>query len=265
MRLAVLSDIHGNLLALEAVLADLPAQAPDLVVNLGDHVSGPLWAAETADLLRAQSNWLHIRGNHDRQMATLHPHEMGASDRAASAAIVPGQREWLGALPASLVVEDRSILLCHGAPSSDETHLTEDVSTGFARPAPPSSIAELAEPACAAGVRIILCGHSHMPRIVRLPGGVTVANPGSVGLPAYFDPSHRFPHAIENGSPAARYLLLDIGSRSGDLAANFRVLEYGWDRAADLAAVNGRPDWAHALRTGYALIPPGALQSPSSP
>ncbi len=68
MRFAVLSDAHGNLLALEAVLADLRGHAPDLALNLGDHVSGPLQAAATADLLMSQRDWVHVRGNHDRQM-----------------------------------------------------------------------------------------------------------------------------------------------------------------------------------------------------
>lgn len=67
MRIAVLPDIHGNLRALEAVLVDLKAELPDLVVNLGDHISGPLEAAETADLLMA-SGFFHIRENHDRQL-----------------------------------------------------------------------------------------------------------------------------------------------------------------------------------------------------
>jgi hypothetical protein len=75
-------------------------------------------------------------------------------------------------------------------------------------------------------------------------------NAGSVGLPAYYDSGHRFPHAIENGSPHARYMLLDRAGRGW--RATFRIIDYDWDAAAQLARENGRGDWAHALMTGYA-------------
>ena len=67
MRIGVLADIHGNLRALAAVQADLRKHSPDVVVNLGDHLSGPLQAAATADALMS-GEYLHIRGNHDRQL-----------------------------------------------------------------------------------------------------------------------------------------------------------------------------------------------------
>ncbi len=65
MRIAVVADIHGNVRALRAVMDDLKQVAPDRVVNLGDCVSGPLEAAETADVLISLA-WTTIRGNHDR-------------------------------------------------------------------------------------------------------------------------------------------------------------------------------------------------------
>jgi predicted phosphodiesterase len=82
MRIAVLADIHGNLRALEAVQRDLRQQAPDLVVNLGDHLSGPLEAALTADALMSTS-YVHIRGNHDRRLLDWPAEQMRPSDRAA--------------------------------------------------------------------------------------------------------------------------------------------------------------------------------------
>src|ERR1041384_2820505 len=65
MRIAVVADIHGNVRALRAVMDDLKQVAPDRVINLGDTVSGPLEAAETADVLISLA-WTTIRGNHDR-------------------------------------------------------------------------------------------------------------------------------------------------------------------------------------------------------
>ena len=64
-RLAVISDIHGNIRALEAVLADIETRGADAIVNLGDCVTGPLWPRETLDLLKSLS-LITVRGNHDR-------------------------------------------------------------------------------------------------------------------------------------------------------------------------------------------------------
>ena len=82
MRLAVVSDIHGNLPALQAVLAEIGRERVDRVVNLGDIVSGPLWPRETAALLRAL-DWPTIRGNHERQVLTLPAERMGPADAFA--------------------------------------------------------------------------------------------------------------------------------------------------------------------------------------
>src|SRR6185295_7747530 len=104
MRIAVLADIHGNLRALEAVRADLAKRSPDVIVNLGDHVSGPLQAAATADLLMGQS-YIHIRGNHDRQLLARPPADMGLSDRAAHGQLNDRHLAWLATLPATQALD----------------------------------------------------------------------------------------------------------------------------------------------------------------
>lgn len=248
MRFAVLSDIHGNLLALEAVLADLRVHAPDLVLNLGDHLSGPLQAAATADLLMSQRGWVHIRGNHDRQMIEREPDSMGLSDRAAHQQLADEHRAWLRSLPATTVIAD-DVLLCHGTPERDFDYLLEGVSASGV------SLASREKIRSSLGLTAgtILCGHSHVPRFVQLNDGSLVLNPGSVGLQAYHDSEHRFPHVIETGSPHARYMLLDRAGRIW--RASFRVIGYDWTSTAQLARRGGRPDWAHALLTGYALCP----------
>ena len=241
MRIAVLADIHGNLLALEAVLADLRSQAPDVVVNLGDHVSGPLWAAGTADLLMSL-DWVHIRGNHDRQLVDRPMERMGPSDQAALAQLKPRHLAWLAALPATLRL-DAGVFLCHGTPASDLEYLLEEVT--------PSGNVQLASPSLVQqrlGGRqdaLVLCGHTHVPRVV---GGI--ANPGSVGLPAYED-TMPYPHYMEAGSPHARYAVADLVD--GSWLVTLRLVEYEWESAAELAAAGGRADWACALRTGRAL------------
>ena len=98
MRIAILADIHGNVLALEAVLADLKHRSVDQFVNLGDCVSGPLWPRETAELLR-QLNWPTVRGNHDRWVTDWPREKHCRSDVFACAF----QLAWLRTLPATLV------------------------------------------------------------------------------------------------------------------------------------------------------------------
>jgi putative phosphoesterase len=245
MRIAVLADIHGNLRALEAVQADLRKQSPDVVVNLGDHVSGPLEAAATADALMG-AGYVNIRGNHDRQLMDRPVERMGASDAAAYAQLNARHREWLASLPATYALEP-DILLCHGSPWNDLEYLLEAVGDNGVVLASASAIRQRLGNS---GARLVLCGHTHIPRAVSIDDGVQIVNPGSVGLPAYDDVRPR-PHYMETGSPHARYALLD---REGDgWRITFIALEYDWNGASEDAWRANRPDWAHALRTGYAL------------
>src|SRR3984885_9578221 len=100
MRIAVIADIHGNLTAIAAVLADIEHRNVDQIINLGDCVSGPLWPREVCDLLMASDD-LTIRGNHDRWVSGLDLTSMGASDRYAYSQLNQGYRSWLAALPTS--------------------------------------------------------------------------------------------------------------------------------------------------------------------
>ena len=92
-RIAFVSDIHGNLHALRAVMADIQRRQITTVANLGDTLSGPLLSQETATLLR-QLDWLHVAGNHERQVLTLPLERQNLSDAFTSAAIDNGSRAW---------------------------------------------------------------------------------------------------------------------------------------------------------------------------
>lgn len=242
MRIAAISDIHGNLPALRAVLDDIAQRACDLVVNLGDIVSGPLLPAETAALLMAL-DLPTIRGNHERQLLETPPADMGASDAYARDALSSSQLDWLEGLPATETLDD-GVLLCHGTPGSDLGFLLETLDGGDPRAATAEEVS-----ARVAGVpqRLVLCGHTHVPRAMRLGDGRLVVNPGSVGLPAYED-DHPYRHKVETGTPQARYAIVD--DASGRWQAELRAVDYDHGTMADLAARNGRPEWAHALRTG---------------
>jgi len=95
---------------------------------------------------------------------------------------------------------------------------------------------------------LVLCGHSHHPRIVRTAAGQLIVNPGSVGLPAY-DDAYPHWHVIENGAPDARYAIVE--QVHGDWQAQLLAVPYDHESMARLAEQRGQPDWAHALRTGY--------------
>jgi predicted phosphodiesterase len=242
-RLAVISDVHGNLPALEAVEADLGRRGVQRTVNLGDHLSGPLWPRETAARLRRR-DWIHIAGNHDRWLAGGNPSSLGPSDAFARARLGRPDLEWLKSLPARMELPG-GLLLFHGTPDNDNAYLLETVHGGRARLADPEEIRTRLR-----GVQapVVLCGHSHVPRFTAGPGGRLILNPGSVGLQAYDDTTSE-PHVIETGSPEARYALLE--KRDTGWAAEFMVVPYDHRSAASRARRQGRPEWAAALETGF--------------
>ena len=242
MKIAVLSDIHGNIAALDAVLAHAAYQSVDQVVNLGDICSGALWPKETAARLMAL-DLPTIRGNHERQVLEGDLATMGLSDRHAAQTLDPEQKAWLASLPATLRLSEE-VLLVHGTPSSDLVYFLETVTDAGVRPA---TFDEVSERAGLCDAPLILCGHTHVPRAVRLDDGRLIVNPGSVGLPAYED-DKPYPHAIETLSPHARYAV--VSDESGGWEASFLMVRYDWDRAAADAKALGRDDWARALLTG---------------
>ena len=248
MKIAVLSDIHGNLAALDAVLADAQGRHVDQIVNLGDICSGPLCPVETAERLMAL-NLPTIRGNHERQLLTLAPDDMGPSDRHTAALLRPVHREWLAGLPDHLWLE-RDVLMVHGTPGSDITYYLESVTPDGLRPA---TRAEVHERTGQTRAGLILCGHTHLPRQMEIYLGdgrhCLIVNPGSVGLPAYTD-DRPWPHHVETGSPHARYAV--VTRQNGEWSTEFITVAYDWASAANIAQANGRPDWASALATGFA-------------
>src|SRR5262245_19752384 len=138
MRLAIIADVHGNVLALEAVIADIARRGVDLTIDLGDCVSGPLWPRETMDLL-ARLALPTVRGNHDRWVAETPREQMFPSDAFAFDVLSPAQREALGALPTQYGPHD-GIVGVHGTPHDDNRYLLEDVADGRIVLAPSEAI-----------------------------------------------------------------------------------------------------------------------------
>ena len=243
-RFAVLSDIHGNLFALEAVLVDIASRSVQHIVNLGDHLQGPLNPVGTADRL-IPLDLPSIRGNCDRLLyeagTVVTP---GSTLEANRAILTEKHKHWLTEMPQTLQLDD--ILLCHGTPWADDVYLLEEVTPNGVRMKHAEELAPVLHGIIA---RLILCGHSHKSRTVQFPGGPLLINPGSVGLPAYTAESPH-PHTMEAGSPHARYAIV---TRSGDSwQVEHHAVTYDWEASAQLAEHNGRRDWAAWLRTGRA-------------
>jgi putative phosphoesterase len=244
---AVISDIHGNRWALEAILEDINRRGINKVVNLGDSVYGPLDPAGTARIL-LQMDLPTIRGNEDRLMVEAgSEHDDSPTLRYVRNSLAPDHIQWLKSLKPTAIAYD-SFALCHGSPERDDEYLLEEVTESHVSVRTPTDllakVRSLEQPA-------LLCGHSHLPRAVQLPNGKLVVNPGSVGLPAFTD-DFPFPHAMQTGTPHARYSIVS-GAQAQWRVENVAV-PYDWDSAATTAQANGRPDWAEWLRTGRAAI-----------
>ena len=238
MRLAIISDIHGNLLALETVLADIRARGVDTTINLGDCVTSPLWPRETLELLDALS-LRTVRGNHDRKLAEESRSEMTPTVAFTSDSLTAEQRRRLGALPPMLEM-DGDVFAVHGRPDTDSEYLLEDKVDGRLLLAAAKTLGELI------GQRresLILCGHSHHQATADAPGGRLVINPGAVGCPRYAD--NKNPFSAESCSPHARYAIAT--KRQRRWSVELFVLEYDWDAAAAQARRNGFEDWATAF------------------
>src|SRR5712671_6302211 len=127
MKFAAIADVHGNCVALEAVLADIAAFGITEVVNLGDHVSGPLEPRRTADLL-IERGFPSIRGDQDRRLVELDIAGTGAH-RGDYQQLDRKHLDWLASLPPTMVYRDE-VFLCHGTPRNDAAYWLDRVTDG---------------------------------------------------------------------------------------------------------------------------------------
>jgi putative phosphoesterase len=224
MRLAVVSDIHGNLTALEAVIADIERRAVDRVVHGGDLVLIGCQPAEVVDRIR-ELGWPGIVGNTDELL--WRPEERAMQERSAPKLhellrllfdeYAPATQEllgdervsWLRQLPGEHREQDA--VLVHASPG--------DL---WRAPLPDADDVELTATYGPCDAETVVYGHIHRPYVRRLDR-FTIANSGSVGSP--FD-----------GDPRASYLLLDSGE------AQVVRVEYDIEREFDLMQRSGYPD-----------------------
>jgi putative phosphoesterase len=222
VRVAAISDIHGNLPALEAVLADVESEDVDAIVVAGDSVSGP-WPAEVFDLLESVGARA-VRGNADRlEEVTAYSSELGAWNESRLGA---RRLATVTAWPLTLELSVESLgaaLVCHSTPASDTPIYT--------RITPDDEVVELLGPVVA---DVVVCGHTHMQVDRRLSSGLRVVNPGSVGMPY-------------EGRRGAFWALLGPD-------VEFRRSDYDVEAAVAAMQVMGAPVDAKSLE--YLLEPP---------
>src|SRR5262245_36635033 len=246
MKIGVLSDVHGNIWALKAVLNDAKCRAVERFINLGDILYGPLKPRDTFELLRT-IDAVTIQGNQDRDIYQATPTRIENNPTLAYVInnLGPGPVDWLRSLPKTQTLADE-IFACHGSPRSDMVYLLEDVAQGSPVVKAEDAIQKELD---GFGFPVILCGHSHVPRVVQLSSGALVINPGSVGVPAYDDDLPNY-HAMQNYSPLASYAIVEKGE------AGWRVellkVPYEHALAAEQALRQSRDDWTKWISTGRA-------------
>ncbi|ELK41912.1 metallophosphoesterase family protein [Brevibacillus agri] len=242
--IAVISDIHSNVFALEAVLQDIGARGIQTIVNLGDALFGPIAPVQTAELLMRRTDVVHIMGNCDRYL--LEEELDSPTFQHVKPLLRQDVLDWLRTFRKQWVYED--LLFCHGTPFADDEYLMERVAPYGTDE---KSVTELMIELANVPQNVIFCGHTHVHRSVWLPDGKWIVNPGSVGLPAYFEEKPH-PHFMESLTPHAKYA---TATRQGDSwKVEHILLPYDYEKAAKLAEEAGRMDYAHAIRTGRARL-----------
>lgn len=209
---AVLSDIHGVLPVLEAVLAEPDVRDAELVVVTGDHAAGPMPVEVLDQLATLGDRGVLVRGNADRELVDLargghseHPESVWAAGE-----LRPDQVALLDGLPHPVtftVAGFGSVVFCHGTPRDDDEVVLVD--TRLERWA--EVFADLDDQ-----IRTVACGHTHMP-FVRLVDRRLVVNPGSIGMP-YGRPGGAWA-LLRNGQVSLRHTIVDVDAAVAQVVA----------------------------------------------
>jgi putative phosphoesterase len=224
MRIAVLSDVHGNLPALEAVLGEVEGEGFDLVVSGGDVVAGPM-PRECLERLAALGDRIRwVMGNADREVIDAFDGRLAEDPEDpvavvahfAAAGLDRAHRDLLASFAPTVEVGGR-VLVCHGTPRSDTAIVTPRVD--------PGRLAEIV-----AGVRapVVVGGHVHL-QFLQRSGATLWANAGSVGMP-YEGAPGAYWLALTSEAPDLRRTLYDVAAAEGALRAT------GYRDVADVAA-----------------------------
>jgi putative phosphoesterase len=233
MKIALLSDIHGNLPALEAVWTDINKNLPDKIYNLGDSLYGPLWPEETAQFL-IENKIESVLGNCDEDL--LVQEFKNINFESTFKQLSKSTIEWLRSLK-KIIIED-NITAFHASPNHMSQYLIEKLKDGKVEI---KLNEEIKKDITGINTKFIACGHSHMARIVSIDNQIII-NAGSVGLPSYTDDVPY--HSMESFNNLAGYVLID------DNKISLNYISYDNIKSAEQAKKNNRPDWYKWLLTG---------------
>jgi putative phosphoesterase len=212
-QIAVLSDVHGVLPVLDAVLAEPDVTAADLIVVTGDHAAGPQPVAVLDRLTGLGDRVLLVRGNADRELVSLARGEPAVYPDIspwAAAQLTDRHVDLLAGLPHPVTLEVEGfgpVVFCHGTPRDDDEVVLVD--TRLERWA--EVFADLPPE-----VATVVCGHTHMP-FVRLVDRRLVINPGSIGMP-YGRPGGNWA-LLSDGAVTLRRTIIDIDRAVADVVA----------------------------------------------
>lgn len=241
MRVAILSDIHGNRTAFDAVLADIHQASPDLVLHGGDLADAGSSPVEIIDRIR-DLGWLGVLGNTDEMLIRPESLDAFAATSSAPPSLWDAMREIAAATRSALGAERLAWLATlRQASIHDDFALAHATPADCWRaPALDAPVDELQAVYAPLSRPIVVFGHTHLPGIRRLPGAPSMLlNAGSVGLP--FD-----------GDPRASWLLLDEDIPS------IRRVEYDRDAELQALAQSGLPgaEWTSSmLRASASRLP----------
>ncbi len=230
-KLAIISDIHGNLDALNAVMDDAKEHGAGAFINLGDMVGTGAYPEEVVKILSGD-HFINVAGNFDIKVLEFSRASQRPRARSVKGAIVAAAARdlseesfnFIASLPPEIRLEvlGKRILLVHASPEDPDEHLGPET--------PEERLAELGR---VADADIVLVGHSHRP-FVRMVNGIVFANPGSVGRPGDHD-------------PRASYAILD----TGDFSITVRRVEYDVEAAVRALLEKGLPEkLGEVLRKG---------------
>jgi putative phosphoesterase len=211
MKIAAIADVHGNLPALRAVLAEVDRNAVDALVVCGDTAAGPL-VRDSLELLAVRPETLYwVRGNGERETVACFDGADAAdvaSDWApwTSREIDRVWRDRMAAWPIALELD--GVCFCHASPRADDENLTR---------ATPD--AALLSAIAGTAARVVVGGHTHQQFVRTLSDGRVVANAGSVGLPYEGRPG-AFWMLVADGNPEVRETAYDIPAATAEMRAS---------------------------------------------
>lgn len=245
-RIALFSDVHANLPAMEVVAEHIRRSRYDAVYCLGD-IGGYAAEPNETQALIVSMGCPTVMGNYDEGVGFdredcgcgyVKPFDIEMSTRSFTWTrehTSDANKVWLRSLPRELrlEVEGKRVLLCHGSPRSTTEYLFDNRSDAYLRQFTPGGRAD-------AGADVIAYGHTHVP-YHRIVGGVSFVNTGSVGRP-------------KDGDPRAGYSILSLDR--GSVSVEPVRLEYDVDATCSRLVAAGLPEYfAEYLKTGGQVVP----------